>query len=125
MPSRAAYTALAFSRSETGCSTVLIPWVEETVMVTPEVVGPIDPAGLPGLEASGKPGIDGRPGLWICASSGVCRQRTRGCFSIPDRSGHLLRHARWHPCCGGRRLAPVGAGRHPDQLGETSAEGAK
>src|SRR5215211_24771 len=38
MPSRAAYTALAFVRSETGCSTVLIPWVEEPVMVTPEVV---------------------------------------------------------------------------------------
>jgi hypothetical protein len=32
------YTALAASRSVTGCSTVLIPWVEESAMVTPEVV---------------------------------------------------------------------------------------
>jgi hypothetical protein len=30
---------LAVARSETGCSTVLIPWVVEPVMVTPEVVG--------------------------------------------------------------------------------------
>jgi hypothetical protein len=30
---------LALARSETGWSTVLIPWVEEPVMVTPEVVG--------------------------------------------------------------------------------------
>jgi hypothetical protein len=29
---------LAVARSDTGCSTVLIPWVEEPVMVTPEVV---------------------------------------------------------------------------------------
>src|SRR5215211_993471 len=43
MPSRAAYTPLAVARSDTGCSTVLIPWVEEPVMVTPEVVGHIDP----------------------------------------------------------------------------------
>jgi hypothetical protein len=35
---------LAAARSDTGCSTVLIPWVEESVMVTPEVVGHIDPA---------------------------------------------------------------------------------
>jgi hypothetical protein len=41
---------LAAARSDTGCSTVLIPWVEEPVMVTPEVVGHIDPAGLPGLK---------------------------------------------------------------------------
>src|SRR6478672_13407210 len=39
MPSRAVYTALAAATSDTGCSTVLIPWVEEPVMVTPEVVG--------------------------------------------------------------------------------------
>src|SRR5947209_124012 len=38
----AAYTALAVARSDTGCSTVLIPSVEEPVMVTPEVVGHID-----------------------------------------------------------------------------------
>ena len=45
-----------------------------------------------------------------------------GRFSIPDRSGHLLRHARRHPR--GRRapLAPIGAGRHADQLGEAGAE---
>src|ERR1700728_1502562 len=44
MPSRAVYTALAVARSDTGCSTVLIPWVEEPVMVTPEVVGHFDPS---------------------------------------------------------------------------------
>jgi hypothetical protein len=27
---------LAVARSDTGCSTVLIPWVEESVMVTPQ-----------------------------------------------------------------------------------------
>src|SRR5919198_3692427 len=46
MPSRAVYTALAAARSETGCSTVLIPWVEEPLMVTPVVVGHIDPVCL-------------------------------------------------------------------------------
>jgi hypothetical protein len=40
------YTALAAARSDTGCSTVLIPWVEEPVMVTPEVVGHVDPVCL-------------------------------------------------------------------------------
>src|ERR1700733_7260607 len=56
MPSRAVYTGLAFSRSETGCSTILIPWVEESAMITPEVVGYIDPAGMPGLRPNGQPG---------------------------------------------------------------------
>jgi hypothetical protein len=46
-------------------------------------------------------------------------------FSIPDRSGHLFRHARRHPRRRPRRLAPVDAGRHTDQLGEASAEGAQ
>jgi hypothetical protein len=46
-------------------------------------------------------------------------------FSIPDRSGHLFRHARRYPRCRARRLAPVGAGRYTDQLGEASAEGAQ
>jgi hypothetical protein len=32
------YTAFALARSDTGCSTVLIPWLEEPVVVTPEVV---------------------------------------------------------------------------------------
>src|SRR5919106_3932958 len=44
-------------------------------------------------------------------------------FSIPDRSGDLFRHARRHPGRRAHRLAPVGAGRHTDQLGEASAEG--
>ncbi len=43
-------------------------------------------------------------------------------FSIPDRSGHLLRHAWRNPRDRTRRTAPVGAGRHTDQLGEASAE---
>src|SRR5436309_16137952 len=46
-------------------------------------------------------------------------------FSIPDRSGHLFRHARRHPRHRARRVAPVGAGRHTDQFGEASAEGAQ
>jgi hypothetical protein len=31
------------ARSDTGCNTILIPSVEESVMVTPEVVGHVDP----------------------------------------------------------------------------------
>src|SRR5450755_567642 len=46
-------------------------------------------------------------------------------FSIPDRSGHLFRHARRHPRRRASWLAPVGAGRHADQFGEASAEGAQ
>jgi hypothetical protein len=34
---------LAVSRSDTGCSTVLIPLVSDPVMVTPEVAGHIGP----------------------------------------------------------------------------------
>src|SRR2546425_6792064 len=46
-------------------------------------------------------------------------------FSIPDGSGHLFRHARRHPRRRARRGAPVGAGRHTDQFGKASAEGAQ
>src|SRR5512133_386433 len=46
-------------------------------------------------------------------------------FSIPDRSGHLFGHTRRHPRRRERRLAPVGAGRHTNQLGEASGEGAQ
>src|SRR5215212_11286038 len=46
-------------------------------------------------------------------------------FSIPDRSTHLFRHAGRHPRRRARRLAPIDAGRHTDQLAEASAEGAK
>jgi hypothetical protein len=46
-------------------------------------------------------------------------------FSIPDRSAHLFRHARRHPLSRARRLAPIDAGRHTNQLAEASAEGAK
>ncbi len=45
-------------------------------------------------------------------------------FSIPDRSGHLLRNAR-RQLRFAARLVPVGAGRHPDQFGEAGAEGAQ
>jgi hypothetical protein len=34
---------LAFARSDTGCSTVLMPWVAESVMVAPDVAGHVDP----------------------------------------------------------------------------------
>jgi hypothetical protein len=33
------YTAFAAARSDTGCSTVLIPCVDESAMVAPDVVG--------------------------------------------------------------------------------------
>src|SRR5215211_497923 len=46
-------------------------------------------------------------------------------FSIPDRSCHLFRHARRDARHRARRLAPVGAGRHTNQFGEASAEGAQ
>src|SRR5271169_143564 len=46
-------------------------------------------------------------------------------FSIPDRSGHLFCHARRDPRRRARRVAPVGAGRHTDQLSEATAEGAQ
>src|ERR1019366_2625747 len=69
MPSRAVYTALAFARSVTGCSTVLMPSVVELVMVTPELV--------------------------VLMSMAVTLATARdGRFSIPDRSGRLSRHAR-------------------------------
>src|SRR3954447_9196587 len=46
-------------------------------------------------------------------------------FSIPDRSGDLLRQARRHPRRRAGRVAPVGAGRHADQVAEATAEGAQ
>src|SRR5258706_9069809 len=46
-------------------------------------------------------------------------------FSIPDRSGHLFRHAGRHSRRRARRLVPIDAGRHTDQLGEATAEGAE
>ena len=45
------------------------------------------------------------------------------CFSIPDRSRHLLGDAGGHACRGVRLLAAVDAGWHPDQFGEPGAEG--
>src|ERR1035441_9292053 len=97
MPSRASYTGFALSRSDTGCSTVLIPCVEESLMVTPDVA--------------------------VVMSMAVMLGAGRGRrFSIPDRFGHLFRHARRHPLCRARRVVPVGAGGHTDQFGEASAE---
>src|ERR1044072_8683928 len=46
-------------------------------------------------------------------------------FSIPDRSGHLLDDARRHPHGGACRVAPGGARRHAEELGEARAEGAQ
>ena len=46
-------------------------------------------------------------------------------FSIPDRSGHLFCDAWRHPRGRARRVAPVGAGGHTDQLGESGAERAE
>src|SRR5919108_2075058 len=46
-----------------------------------------------------------------------------GCFSIPDRSADLFRDAGGYVRFAPLDLAPVGAGRHTDQLGEASAEG--
>src|SRR5215470_16047574 len=125
MPSRAVYTALAAATSDTGCRTVLIPSVVEPVMVAPDVV--VTSARRDcrdhrtGSPETGSPIVPAA----ACVSSGVCRAPNSRCFSIPDRSGHLFGHARRHPRRGARLVAPVGAGRHPDQLGETSAEGAQ
>src|SRR6476660_8566314 len=47
------------------------------------------------------------------------------CFSIPDRSGHLLCHAGWHSRRGAHRLTPIDTGRHTDQLREAEAKGAE
>src|SRR3954453_12528072 len=44
-------------------------------------------------------------------------------FSIPDRSGHLFRHARRHPWPTPSRPAPIDARRLSDELGEATAEG--
>ena len=76
-PSRAAYTGLAASRSDTGCSTFLIPWVAESVMVAPEVVGLISMV------------------VMLCAAHDRC-------FSIPDRFDRveLIPRDQWAP---GRR----------------------
>jgi len=41
------------------------------------------------------------------------------------RLGHLFRHARRHARRRARRVAPVDAGRHTDQHGEATAEGAQ
>jgi hypothetical protein len=46
-------------------------------------------------------------------------------FSIPDRSDHVLRHARWDARHVARGIAAVDAGRDPDQLGEPAAERAQ
>src|ERR1700691_2412851 len=76
MPSRAVYTALAVARSDTGCSTILIPWVEEPVMVTPEVVGHIDPVCTVVLRRTTRREIDS----WRHKSAlhGVCSWRLQG-----------------------------------------------
>jgi hypothetical protein len=49
----------------------------------------------------------------------------RGRFSIPDRFGHLLLHARRQSGLGAGRLVAIGARRQTDQLGEAGAEGAE
>src|SRR6202521_2206742 len=100
MPSRAVYTGLALSTSDTGWRTVLIPIVEESLMVTPDVMVLMSMTVILGA---------------------ACDRR----FSIPDRSGHLFRHARRHSRCGARLFATVGAGRHTDQIGEATAERAQ
>jgi hypothetical protein len=58
------YTGLAAARSDTGCSTVLIPWVEESVMVTPEVVGHIDPVCNGRVETRDASGVSCGRKVW-------------------------------------------------------------
>src|SRR4051794_29910577 len=60
--------------------------------------------------------------MFMAATLGAARRR---CFSIPDRSGDLLCLARGHLRRILARIAAIGAGRHTDQLGETSAESAQ
>src|SRR5919112_1848794 len=94
MPSRAAYTALAVARSETGCSTVLIPWVEEPVMVTPEVVGLVGIVRLkttavvliglhpPARGTSPRGAACANGGILLTATRAGWRTRGRRCRSI-------------------------------------------
>ena len=88
------YTALAAARSDTGCSTVLIPWVEEPVMVTPEVVGPV---GLPWRSLLGGPGDR--------------------CFSIPDRLATCFATPDGIPGPGGSTDRFVRPGHRSDRTG--------
>src|ERR1700744_6297811 len=46
-------------------------------------------------------------------------------FSIPDRSCHLLCHARGDPGSRARRLASIATGRHAEELAEAAAEAAE
>src|SRR5208282_219012 len=80
MPSRAVYTALARSRSVTGCSTVLIPSVEESAMITPEVVGHIDPVGTVGSRRTARRDIDSRHQSQHPAGLAVARRRKVACI---------------------------------------------
>src|SRR6185312_8531840 len=93
MPSRAVYTALAAVTSDTGCSTVLIPWVEEPVMVTPEVVG------VTSTRCVVRDVYDGH------ASGGPLARASR----FLTGSGHPFRRLRRHRVTGGRRGAGVHA----------------
>jgi hypothetical protein len=61
----------------------------------------------------------------VMSMAGTLVPARGGRFSIPDRSGDLLGHARRHPRRRARRLPAVDAGRHADELGEARAEGAQ
>ena len=61
----------------------------------------------------------------VMSMPGTLRAARRRRFSIPDRSRDLLRDARRHARHRARGLAPICARRHPDELGEASAEGAE
>src|SRR5690349_5764492 len=94
MPSRAAYTGLAAATSDTGCSTVLMPWVDEPVMVAPEVVGFSMAVTLAGVRAPR--------------------------FSIPARSTARRRLVHAPPSTGAYRLEPGRARRRGSDVRDES-----
>src|SRR5262249_11775659 len=68
----------------------------------------------------------GRRAWWMVMFIAVMLGGLLACrFSIPDRSRHLLRDARRHAGHRPRRVAPIIAGRHADELGEARAERAE
>src|SRR6266487_4236642 len=84
MPSKAVYTGLALARSDTGCSTVLIPWVEESVMVTPEVVGHIAPVCTVVLRRTARREIGSRPHQSLPSVPGMAAIAAAGLAHLLD-----------------------------------------
>ena len=110
-----AYTAVAAARSETGCSTVLIPWVEESVMITPELVGLVEHVSLGANRKPECPGRRFRRRLYVCHRAEPVRD------SAPPGPTPGWSHAR---SCRGARVLSSAAGA-PQIVGESRSIGAR